>query len=1510
MIQHWTRFHIILCYCAILATAQPHLAANSGVTPSTPSFQTEHQRQLSAVRNLAPIPGSNNTLGEPTLLVTPPAGSTSNAIWVAGPMSFTGRLSFIGRGIANATELGAIWWNQFLGGVDTDAGRQFVGVALYDDRSSPARARAVLSVLQYDPGVQFLLAPYTSSQAQASADILNSGVKPALACCVGLDTLFRTNGTFFSLNVPSSRAMANLAQSYLAAGARSARAIIDTSNSNFPSTCNASSIPASAVYPGQPDALEFLQALTFNSQGMSPAEIDATVERLLDEIEAEPVDLLFSCTFLPFCTQFILRAAERKVNIPGSIYNQCVDNPDFRKAVIAPNQNVYTAPAQYATGLTFWLADIDNRHLLPQGLLPGCTVPRCWSAPLFQREYKSRYNTDPTFQAANQFSVMQLIAYATNTSGGDTSATTIALMLRCSNFPTISGEVQFDRQGITLLQSRGVQPVENTTPSTVAPNFVANGRLQWPAPTWEERGCNEVDRCSGNGFCLSDGSCDCNAAYIGPTCTVPLLIVILVPIVVLLCCVGCACLVITCGAANARVHYLNEQHENTKRQFRLLQQVSDQTLQRTLATAWHELSNPTFAVVGGLSMLSATQLSQRQQDSVRELERSAQHMARVLTDMQQTAGSKHVGWEPVRVHGTLLSDVMRDVHHRVTAGLHIPVQQYYEDEARMLVLDPLRTKQVLTCLAGNAAQLTQAAFAFRSARDSRRSPMQVTSSHARSTPAITPAADLAATPGPVSRWSEGTNSPCVHMQAVVLHNTSVLSDLIATAPRLRAGAESSVLRAPQRQTESALHTLLRQAASTAPTLPSAGAAARMLLHEVGIPAHASRTAVTVPTPRSTRVPSTPFAPAAAAAGSPAGGHLGRTEVVKPSLQPIAVVSSEADGASSAPDGSSSTAQTSSITDSVSTPWHIDSPHPAQLIRSTLVSAPHRQQKTGGSLSGTIDTLGTQTERFPLGASVQEQAGPTESHMLVLISCSLLAPELAKMARTGDRPRQWQTRPTPAVSRANGALSSAIRRPMSYSSVEMVDAGVLPELTWRAASNLKWSRVPLKSFDSSEPTDEPPRHSLWSAAKEISQLLGNGLRYLCQFRPRHAEESEHSEAPKLGKIHRMRGRAGTHAAHGAGPSHAARPSAGTGTTLMAGADGVRRSATPEALAAPATRAGEVSRASSAPRGSRSPTFAGVATRSGLSVQDASLPTGRRGSSSSIAALDLAVLTFSSSQVASQSANSASHPSGAAASTATALVSSFLFNSTMSLQACALLVHRMGGTLWWCPGKCQDLLLVLPTAHSNQGSPTMVSDEWDATTLLGQQLADIRQASAGLSSRTAVLAPPPSVQQGTAAALAAPMLPVGGARRILVVDDEAVNRKICTSWLRRMGHEVHSAKDGVEFLDALVAAQERGTPYDLVLLDIIMPRLGGFHALKQATRMPGLVRLPPVVAMTANASQSDLVAYSRIGFCGCLPKPFSSSDFEAAVKRFVGEPRRLDTGTSDSAGHPKLIRRTSA
>lgn len=1509
MTQCLACIQILLCYCAILAAAQPQLAANSGVIQSMPAFQSEQPGP--AARNLAPIPGSNNTLGQPTMLVMPPAGSSSNAIWVAGPMSFTGRLSFIGRGVANATELGAIWWNQFLGGVLTDTGRQFVGVALYDDRSSPARARAVLSALQYDPGVQFLLAPYSSSQAQASVDILNSGVKPALACCVGLDRLFRTNGTFFSLNVPSSRAMANLAQSYLAAGARSARAIIDTSNSNFPSTCNASSIPASAVFPGQPDALEFLPPLTFNSRSLSPAESAATVERLLDEVEAQPVDLLFSCTFLPFCTRFILRAAERKVNIRGSIYNQCVDNPDFRRVVIAPSRNVYTAPAQYATGLTYWIADVGNRRLLPEGLLPGCTEARCWSPPRFQREYKSRYNADPTFQAANQFAAMQLIAYATNSSMGDTRATTIASKLRCSNFPTISGAVQFDRQGLTLLQSRGVQPVRNTTPSAVAPNFLAEERLQWPAPTWEERDCKEVDRCSGNGFCLPDGTCDCEDAYIGPSCTVPLLFVILVPIVVLLCCAGCTCLVVTCGAANARVHYLNEQHENTKRQFRLLQQVSDQTLQRTLATAWHELSNPTFAVVGGLSMLSATRLSPQQQDSVRELERSAQHMARVLTDMQQSAGSKHAGWETVRVHGTLLSDVMRDVHHRVTAGLHIPVQQYYEAEPRMLALDPLRTKQVLTCLAGNAAQLTQAAFACRSSRGSRRSVAQTTSPYTRSAVAITPATDTAARPSRVSRWSESSNSPCVHMQAVVLHNTGVLSDLIATAPRLRAGAESSVLRAPPRQTENALHTLLRQAASTALALPSAGVAAHMLLHEAGMPAHASRTAVTVLTPRSMRAPSTPFLAAAAAAGSPAVGQLGRTEAVKPSLRPIAVVDSTPGASSSVPESSSATVQTSSGSDSVST-----AEHPA-VLRATqpspryLEPAPPKQRKAGGALSGTIDTVGTQTEQFPLGANVPEQAGPTESHMLVLIGCSLLAPELASMAHTGSRPRHWQTRRKPGVSRADDTLPSATHRSMSFASTEMEDAGVLPSLTWRAAASMKWSRVPLKTFGSSEASEELPRHTLWSAAKEMSQLLGNGLRYLCQFRPRHGEEeAEHSRGPKLGKIHRRLGRAGARAARGPGQPHAARPSTGTGISLARATDSVPRGATPGTPASHEGPAGAARRASSASRAGLSPTTAGPATRSSLSAYGGALPGGKRGSSSSIAALDLAVFTFSSSQQASQSATSASHPSGAAARTATALVSSFLFNSTMSLQTCALLVHRMGGTLWWCPGQCQDLLLVLPTAHSHKGESAVVSDEWEATTLLGQQLAGMRQASAGLSSRTAAMAPLPSVQQGTAAALAAPMLPVRAAPRVLVVDDEAVNRKICTSWLRRMGHEVHTAKDGVEFLDALVAAQERGVPYDLVLLDIIMPRLGGFHALKQATRMPGLDKLPPVVAMTANASQSDLVAYSRIGFCGCLPKPFNGSDFEAAVNRFVGKPRRLDTGASEGSGPPKLVRRTSA
>ena len=120
-------------------------------------------------------------------------------------------------------------------------------------------------------------------------------------------------------------------------------------------------------------------------------------------------------------------------------------------------------------------------------------------------------------------------------------------------------------------------------------------------------------------------------------------------------------------------------------------------------------------------------------------------------------------------------------------------------------------------------------------------------------------------------------------------------------------------------------------------------------------------------------------------------------------------------------------------------------------------------------------------------------------------------------------------------------------------------------------------------------------------------------------------------------------------------------------------------------------------------------------------------------------------------------------------------------------------------------------------------------------------------------------------------------VGSSRRILIAEDEAINRLYLKTILRRRGHEVVTASNGEEAVDLM--SENR---FDVVLMDMSMPVLDGIQAaqiirdrLKDATT--------PIIAVTAHSSMEDLRSYTRIGMNGCIPKPFK----EAAVLKAIDE-----------------------
>ena len=138
-----------------------------------------------------------------------------------------------------------------------------------------------------------------------------------------------------------------------------------------------------------------------------------------------------------------------------------------------------------------------------------------------------------------------------------------------------------------------------------------------------------------------------------------------------------------------------------------------------------------------------------------------------------------------------------------------------------------------------------------------------------------------------------------------------------------------------------------------------------------------------------------------------------------------------------------------------------------------------------------------------------------------------------------------------------------------------------------------------------------------------------------------------------------------------------------------------------------------------------------------------------------------------------------------------------------------------------------------------------------------------ASLGASrGRTAAVKRPPQAG-GAVTALA----PTTGRLRILLAEDNAVNRKVAVRLLEKQGHSVAVACDGREAVDAL--ARER---FDLALLDVQMPELDGFEvAAAVRAGEEGTGRRLPLVAVTAHAMQGDRERCLDAGMDGYVSKP---------------------------------------
>jgi two-component system sensor histidine kinase/response regulator len=119
------------------------------------------------------------------------------------------------------------------------------------------------------------------------------------------------------------------------------------------------------------------------------------------------------------------------------------------------------------------------------------------------------------------------------------------------------------------------------------------------------------------------------------------------------------------------------------------------------------------------------------------------------------------------------------------------------------------------------------------------------------------------------------------------------------------------------------------------------------------------------------------------------------------------------------------------------------------------------------------------------------------------------------------------------------------------------------------------------------------------------------------------------------------------------------------------------------------------------------------------------------------------------------------------------------------------------------------------------------------------------------------------------------------RVLVAEDNAVNRKLALVQLQKLGYRAHAVADGLEAVAE--AARQR---YDVILMDCQMPELDGFDATRAIRRAEAATGLHvPIVAMTANALDGDRDACLAAGMDDYLAKPVQLAELRAILERFT-------------------------
>ena len=135
-------------------------------------------------------------------------------------------------------------------------------------------------------------------------------------------------------------------------------------------------------------------------------------------------------------------------------------------------------------------------------------------------------------------------------------------------------------------------------------------------------------------------------------------------------------------------------------------------------------------------------------------------------------------------------------------------------------------------------------------------------------------------------------------------------------------------------------------------------------------------------------------------------------------------------------------------------------------------------------------------------------------------------------------------------------------------------------------------------------------------------------------------------------------------------------------------------------------------------------------------------------------------------------------------------------------------------------------------------------------------------------------------------------------ILVVDDESRMRKLINDFLKVKGYNILEAADGEE---ALAIFEEQNQKIDLILLDVMMPKLDGWSVLRQIRQTSNV----PIIMLTARGEEQDELFGFELGVDEYISKPFSPKILVARVEAILKRTKVVEKELKKKDGKVQLI-----